>query len=178
MKHVAFALVLFSTPALANHHGHRPAHHHHHARHSHWHVQRPHSHPARRYAGHDRSSRETNRQASGRVDLPHPVGCPHTEFCGCGASVDIFGHAIRSLFLAANWFQFPAAAPAPGMVAVRRHHVMVIRRPLPGNKAIVYNANGGNHRTYIGVRSLAGYSIRNPKLGPAGNRREAPSNPA
>lgn len=94
--------------------------------------------------------------------LPHPDGCPRRAFCGCGASVAVFGRSIRSLWLAANWFQFPHADPAPGMVAVRRHHVFVIEQVLEGGKVLAYDANSGGHLTRRHVRSLAGFSVRDP----------------
>jgi hypothetical protein len=65
--------------------------------------------------------------------------------------------------LAANWLKFPPAQPAAGMVAANRHHVMVIRQYLGNGKALVYDANSGGGRTRLHIRSLAGYSIRNPK---------------
>ena len=101
--------------------------------------------------------------------LPHPPGCPRRLFCGCGAAVEVFGRPIRSLWLAANWLKFPAARPAPGMVAARgggrgRYgHVMVIKKYLGNNQALVYNANGGRGRTYLHVRSIAGFKIVNPR---------------
>lgn len=94
--------------------------------------------------------------------LPHPDGCPRRLFCGCGASIEVFGRPIRHLFLAANWLKFPPAQPAAGMVAARRGHVMVIRQYLGNNKALVYDANSGGGRTRLHIRSLAGFSIRNP----------------
>ena len=97
--------------------------------------------------------------------LSHPAGCPRVAFCGCGAAVEVFGRPVRDLWLAANWFRFPPASAAPGMVAVRQHHIVVIRQALPGNKAIVYDANSGHHMTQIHEVSLAGYSIRNPHRG-------------
>lgn len=95
-------------------------------------------------------------------ELPHPSGCPATAFCGCGAAVEVFGHAVRDLWLAAAWFRFPPTSAAPGMVAVRSHHVMVIRQVIDAGHALVYDANSGGHRTREHVVSLAGYSIRNP----------------
>lgn len=95
--------------------------------------------------------------------LPHPAGCPRRLFCGCGAAVEVFGSPIRHLWLAANWLKFPPAQPGPGMVAARRGHVMVIRQYLGNNKALVYDANGGAGRTYLHVRSLAGFKIVNPR---------------
>jgi hypothetical protein len=61
--------------------------------------------------------------ASEATIVAHPPGCSRRAFCGCGAAVRVFGAPIRSLWLAANWFKFPRAQPAAGMVAVRRHHV-------------------------------------------------------
>ena len=46
--------------------------------------------------------------------VAHPAGCPSRAFCGCGAAVRLFGRPIRALWLAANWFRFPRAVPAPG----------------------------------------------------------------
>lgn len=93
--------------------------------------------------------------------VSHPSGCPRTLFCGCGASVAVFGRPVRDLFLAANWFKFPRAYPAPGMVAVRRHHVMVLQQQT-SHGWVVYDANSGGHATRIHERSIAGYTVVNP----------------
>lgn len=97
--------------------------------------------------------------------LPHPVGCPARAFCGCGASIEVFGKNIRELWLAAAWFKFPAASPAPGMVAVRRHHVFVIRELRGSGIVLAYDANSGGRRTRLHLRSLAGYRVVNPHGG-------------
>lgn len=97
--------------------------------------------------------------------LPHPAGCPARAFCGCGAALEVFGRNIRELWLARNWFQFPEADPAPRMVAVRRHHVFVLRRHVVGDRWLAYDANSGGRKTRLHVRSIAGYSIRNPHAG-------------
>jgi hypothetical protein len=94
--------------------------------------------------------------------LAHPAGCPRRAFCGCGASVEIFGRPIRSLFLAANWLRFPRVAPAPGMVAARRGHVFVLRQHINGSTWLAYDANSGGRRTRLHARSIAGFSIVNP----------------
>jgi hypothetical protein len=96
--------------------------------------------------------------------VAHPTGCPWHAFCGCGVSVEVFGHPVRDLFLARNWYRFPRAAPAPGMVAVRRHHVFAIRAIDGNGNAIVYDPNSGGHQTRVHSRSLAGYTIVNPHL--------------
>jgi|SRR6516164_4856260 len=113
---------------------------------------------------HHRNHRGTTYDAGTVVS--HPPGCPWHSFCGCGVSVEIFGHPIRGLFLAANWFRFPRANPAPGMVAVRHGHVMAIRAVDGNGNATVYDPNSGHHLTRIHQRSLAGYTIVDPN----GNR--------
>ncbi len=95
--------------------------------------------------------------------VAHPAGCPSRAFCGCGASIEVFGKSIRELWLAANWFKFPRTEPAPGMVAVRRHHVFVIREVRAPGLVLAYDANSGGHRTRIHLRSLAGYTVVNPR---------------
>lgn len=95
--------------------------------------------------------------------VSHPAGCPSRAFCGCGASVRVFGRPVRELYLAAAWFQFPRTAPAPGAVAVRRHHVMVLEAPLGGGIWQVYDANSGGRGTRIHARSLVGYAIVRPR---------------
>lgn len=97
--------------------------------------------------------------------LPHPAGCPSRAFCGCGASIEVFGRNIRELWLARAWFKFPRAEPAPGMVAVRRHHVFVIREVRAPGIVLAYDANSGGHKTRIHLRSLRGYVVVNPKAG-------------
>ena len=131
----ALALVCVSLPAEARQH-----HRHHHRRHN---------------AAHYGASEI----------VAHPAGCPRSLFCGCGASVRIFGHSVRQLWLAANWFKFPRAVPAPGMAAVRRHHVFVLERPISGDVWLTYDANSGGHATRLHARSIVGYTIVNPTGG-------------
>lgn len=94
--------------------------------------------------------------------VPHPAGCPKRAFCGCGASVEVFGRPVRDLFLARNWFRFARSEAASGMVAVRRHHVFVLRQHVQGNVWLVYDANSGGRRTRVHHRSIAGHTIVNP----------------
>ena len=94
--------------------------------------------------------------------VAHPSGCPKRAFCGCGAALEVFGRHVRDLWLARNWFRFPVAEPAPGMVAVRRHHVFVIREVRGPGLVLAYDANSGGRKTRIHLRSLSGYSVRNP----------------
>ncbi|WP_247480011.1 hypothetical protein [Bradyrhizobium sp. 144] len=99
----------------------------------------------------------------GATIVSHPSGCPSRAFCGCGAAVRIFGRPLRELWLAANWLKFPRAAPGAGMVAVRRHHVFVLEQHLGGSTWQVYDANSGGHATRVHARSIAGYTIVNPR---------------
>lgn len=100
--------------------------------------------------------------------VPHPDGCPHRAFCGCGASVRIFGRPIRDLWRVANWFKFPRANAEPLMAAVRRdgHHVFVLEQQLDRGLWLVYDANSGRHLTRLHARSIKGYIIVNPRHGP------------
>jgi hypothetical protein len=91
-----------------------------------------------------------------------PAGCPRRLFCGCGAAVRIFGRPVRELWLAASWFRFPRAAPGPGRVAVRRHHVFVLEQHLVGDVWLVFDANSGRHATQLHPRSIAGFVIVDP----------------
>ena len=95
--------------------------------------------------------------------VAHPSGCPRVKFCGCGASLKIYGKRIRSLYLARNWLKFPASTPGPGRVAVKSGHVFVILKDLGSNRVLAYDANSGGRKTRIHVRSLAGFSVRDPR---------------
>ena len=99
--------------------------------------------------------------AAARVIGGQPSGCP-ARFCGCGASLHLFGRIIPSLNLAANWLRFPRAAPAPNMVAARRGHVFVLKDHVAGSVWIVHDSNSGGRRTRLHARSIAGYAIVNP----------------
>ncbi len=92
----------------------------------------------------------------------HPAGCPQSAFCGCGASVRLFGHPVRELFLAANWFKFPRAAWAPGVAGVRQHHVFVVEQVLGDGRVLAYDANSGGRATRLHVISTAGYTPVQP----------------
>ena len=97
--------------------------------------------------------------------IGHPHGCPRRAFCGCGASVHLFGHPVRSLFLSSNWLKFPRATPGRDMVAVRRGHVFVLKEQVDGNTWLVFDANSGGRATRMHNRSIAGYTIVNPRGG-------------
>lgn len=91
-----------------------------------------------------------------------PTGCPHA-FCGCEASLFLFGKIVPALNLAANWLRFPRAEPAPHMAAARPGHVFVLLRQVAGDMWLVHDGNSGRHLTREHVRSIRGYRIVNPR---------------
>lgn len=95
--------------------------------------------------------------------LPHPAGCPRRLFCGCGASMHLFGRVKPGLMLAANWLKFPRAQAAHGMVAARRGHVFVIDKVLGNGTVMAYNYNGYGGRSTYQALSLRGYTVVNPR---------------
>jgi hypothetical protein len=97
--------------------------------------------------------------------VDHPAGCPAHLFCGCGAAVRVFGHPVRSLWLAANWLKFPRTTPAPGMVAARPGHVFVIEALRDNGRVLAYDANSGHGLTRIHEVSLHGFTVVNPTGG-------------
>src|SRR5262249_50298766 len=99
--------------------------------------------------------------ANGSVIGRRPAGCPHA-FCGCEASLYLFGRIRAELNLASNWLRkFPRTSPAPGMVAVRNHHVMVLMNQVDGNDWLVHDGNSGGGLTREHVRSVKGNGIGN-----------------
>jgi hypothetical protein len=100
--------------------------------------------------------------AGARIVGGRPAGCP-SSFCGCGASLRVFGRIVPELNLAANWLRFPRTSPAPGMVAARRGHVFVLEQHLGGDVWMAYDANSGGHATRMHARSLRGYTVVNPR---------------
>lgn len=95
--------------------------------------------------------------------VSHPAGCPHSAFCGCGASARVFGHPVRELYLAANWFKFPRTQWAPGVAGVRRHHVFIVEQVVGNGRVLAYDANSGGHATRVHVISTAGYTPVQPR---------------
>lgn len=98
-----------------------------------------------------------------RQVIPHPAGCPRRLFCGCGASMHLFGTVKPGLMLAANWLRYPRAAPAPGMVAANRGHVFVIDKVLGNGMVMAYDYNSGGGRSHYHARSLRGFTVVNPR---------------
>jgi hypothetical protein len=97
----------------------------------------------------------------GMVVGRRPEECP-ASFCGCEASRYVFGKVRPELNLASNWMRFPRAAPAPGMVAVRNHHVMVLMSHAGGNEWLVHDGNSGGRLTREHVMPISRYVVVNP----------------
>ena len=74
----------------------------------------------------------------------------------------VFGKVRPELNLASNWMRFPRAAPAPGMAAVRNHHVMVLMSHAGGNDWLVHDGNSGGRLTREHVISINGFVVVNP----------------
>ena len=105
----------------------------------------------------------TNADGNGAIVGRRPAGCPHS-FCGCEASRYLFGHSRAELNLASNWRKkFPRTSPAPGMVAVRNHHVFVLMSHAGGGNWLVHDGNSGHGLTREHVRSISGYTVVNPQ---------------
>ncbi|MFA6266560.1 MAG: hypothetical protein WC670_12730 [Pseudolabrys sp.] len=111
-------------------------------------------------AGRRRAVADAN--GNGIIIGSRPSGCP-SRFCGCEASLYVFGTIRKDLNLAANWVRkFPRTQPASGMVAARSGHVFVLMRQVDGNQWLVHDGNSGGGRTREHVRSIAGYAIVDP----------------
>jgi hypothetical protein len=100
-------------------------------------------------------------QGSQETYLAHPTGCPSRAFCGCGAAADL-GILDRSLWLAAAWYKFPRSHPAPNTVAVRSHHVFVLKQHMGGSNWLVADYNSGRGLSRLHIRSIGGYTIVSP----------------
>ncbi|MFN3659570.1 MAG: hypothetical protein ACK4UO_20170 [Pseudolabrys sp.] len=120
--------------------------------------------PQAAQARHARASRAAAIDAHGNAVIMggRPAGCPY-NFCGCEASLYLFGKIRPELNLAANWIKkFPRSAPAPGMAAARSGHVMVLMSHVAGDDWLVHDGNSGGKLTRRHVRSIRGYVIVNP----------------
>jgi hypothetical protein len=97
--------------------------------------------------------------------VAHPVGCPRTLFCGCGAAREL-GLSDPSLWAVKAWYQFPRAAAAPGMALLwGERHVAAIRAVHDDGTVTVYDANSGGGLTRIHRISLAGLVVVDPHAG-------------
>ena len=86
---------------------------------------------------------------------------PHA-YCGCSASLRVFGRIIPELNLAANWRRFPAAIAAAGMAAWRYGHVFIIESVNGDGTVVAHDGNSGHGLTRIHTVSLRGYHVVNP----------------
>jgi hypothetical protein len=112
----------------------------------------------------DRAASEFVANADGAATIvgSRPAECPRS-FCGCEASRYLFGHVRADLNLASNWARkFPRTSPAPGMAAVRNHHVFVLMSHVGGNNWLVHDGNSGRGLTREHVRSISGHTVVNP----------------
>lgn len=85
-----------------------------------------------------------------------PAGCPARAWCGCWLAGHL-GINNRNLWLARNWASFGsnAGGPAPGVIAVWRHHVGQVIAVTGRGTAIVLSGNDGG-AVRQRERSLAG----------------------
>lgn len=90
-----------------------------------------------------------------------PSGCPWA-YCGCGLR-KYLGLSDDRLNLAWNWARlFRHTSPAPGVAAVRHHHVMLLVSHVSGSIWTVRDYNGGRHLSYIHERDVRGYVFVDP----------------
>jgi hypothetical protein len=85
-----------------------------------------------------------------------PAGCPGA-WCGCWLARHLGMASGRALWVARAWARVgaPAHGPAPGVVAVWRHHVGIVRAvPSPG-RIVLLSGNDG-HRVRERERSSRG----------------------
>ena len=115
-------------------------------------------------AAHMRVQAEATLDANGNDTIigGRPAGCPHA-FCGCEASLYVFGEIRPTLNVARNWrVKFPRAVPAPGMAAVRTHHVMILMSHADGHRWLVHDGNSGGGKTREHIMSIRGYTVVDP----------------
>ncbi len=100
---------------------------------------------------------------NGTIIGGRPDGCPHA-YCGCGLR-KYLGLDDKRLNLAWNWARFfpRVAGPAPGMAAVRGHHVMYIEAAAGDGLWTVRDYNSGHGLSRVHVRDVRGYVFVNPR---------------
>jgi hypothetical protein len=127
---------------------------------------RPHHHGQHHHYAHHRGHYRMaagGRSLSAPCQMARSMGGP----CGCFASELIFGHSIRNLWLAANWFGFPHTTPHVGAAAVHRHHVVIVAR-INGDGTFIGHDSWGMTR-----RRIAGWVFVDPHGGRYAARRHA-----
>lgn len=92
-----------------------------------------------------------------------PEGCPFRRFCGC-ALAKFLGISDKRLNLAWNWARlFPRRShPAPGLAAVRPHHVMLLVSQVSARDWVVLDFNSGKGLSRRHVRSVRGFIFVDP----------------
>src|SRR5262245_58317382 len=125
------------------------------------------------------SSRTFAMADTGTIIGSRPAGCPHS-YCGCGLRMYLGLSDVR-LNLASNWARlFPRqAGPAPGLAAVRNHHVMYIESAAGNGQWLIRDYNSGGGLSRMHVRDVRGYVFVNPRAhtasrseGATGSRRK------
>jgi hypothetical protein len=110
--------------------------------------------------------------------VAHPIGCPRTLFCGCGAAKEL-GLSDQSLWAVKTWYKFPRAAAAPGMALIwGERHVAAIRAVHGDSTVTVYDANSGGGLTRVHRISLNGLVVVDPHAGHHGQPTFASFPPA
>lgn len=99
--------------------------------------------------------------AAGGVVGGRPPGCP-ARYCGCGASLEVFGRIVPGLNLARAWYRFPRSAPGYNTVGVRPGHVFVLKEHIRDDLWMVKDYNSGRGLTRYHPRSIRGYTIVRP----------------
>ena len=100
--------------------------------------------------------------AGGGVVGGRPPGCP-ARYCGCGASLEVFGRIVPGLNLARSWYKFPRSAPGFNTVAVRPGHVFVLKEHVRDDLWMVKDYNSGRGKTRYHQQSIRGYTIVSPQ---------------
>jgi hypothetical protein len=110
--------------------------------------------------------------------VAHPLGCPRTLFCGCGAAREL-GLSDPSLWAVKTWYKFPRAAAAPGMALLwGERHVAAIRAVHGDGTVTVYDANSGGGLTRVHRIPLNGLVVVDPHAGHHGEPTFASFPPA
>ncbi|WP_456717283.1 MULTISPECIES: hypothetical protein [unclassified Bradyrhizobium] len=109
----------------------------------------------------------TSSRSQDTVVGSRPAGCP-SRWCGCQASIEVFGKIIPFLNRAANWLAFTHvshASASPEMAAVRgRNHVVILKRQISATRWVVKDGNWGG-KTHIRETDLSGYTVVDPHSG-------------
>lgn len=112
---------------------------------------------------HYRAAHTASLDANGTIIGGRPAGCPHA-YCGCGLR-KYLGLSDKRLNLAANWARFfpHVASPRPGLVAVRRHHVMYIEAAAEKERWLIRDYNSGGGLSRLHVCDIRGYVFVDPR---------------